>query len=147
MNKMYYYPSAIANIKGGDKAPNLYGQIKFYQKKGYVLVSANIKCLPTTDLGFFGFHIHQGDSCDGIDFSDSKGHFNPDDTTHPEHAGDLPPLLLCNGSAYQTVATNRFSVADIIGKTVIIHSMPDDFNTQPSGNAGEKIACGIIKKP
>jgi Cu-Zn family superoxide dismutase len=44
-----------------------------------------------------------------------------------------------------TVATNRFRVKDIIGRTVIIHNMPDDFTTQPSGNAGMKIACGVIQ--
>ena len=147
MNKAICCPTAIANIKGSDKAPNLIGQVKFYQKNGYVLVSANIKGLPTSTSGFFAFHIHEGESCTGVDFSDTGKHYNPKNTPHPTHAGDLPPLLLCNGGAYQTVATDRFSIADIIGRTVIIHSMPDDFNTEPSGNAGEKIGCGVIKKP
>ena len=58
--------------------------------------------------------------------------------------GDLPPLLSCNGNAYMTVKTDRFKVKDIIGRTVIIHYRADDFRTQPSGDSGEKIACGII---
>jgi Cu-Zn family superoxide dismutase len=54
--------------------------------------------------------------------------------------------MLCKNRAYLSVLTDRFNVSDIIGRTVIIHNMPDDFTSQPSGNAGEKIACGVIKK-
>lgn len=137
---------AIANIQGGEQAPNLCGQVKFYQKESYVLVSANIKGLPPSDSGFFGFHIHEGNNCTGTNFSDTGSHYNPMSLPHPAHAGDLPPLLLCNGGACQTAATDRFCVEDIIGRTVVIHSMPDDFHSQPAGNAGTKIACGVIKK-
>lgn len=65
---------------------------------------------------------------------------------HPYHAGDLPPLFSANGNAVLEVLTDRFNIHQIIGKTIIIHRNPDDFTTQPSGNAGEKIACGVIKK-
>lgn len=64
---------------------------------------------------------------------------------HPKHAGDLPPLLACQGSAYLSVKTDRFCVEDILGRTVVIHSDPDDFHSQPAGNAGKKIACGVIR--
>ena len=50
-----------------------------------------------------------------------------------------------NGFAYMKVLTDKFKIEDIIGKTVIIHDMPDAFKTQPSGNSGKKIACGIIE--
>ncbi len=60
--------------------------------------------------------------------------------------GDLPPLIENNGYAYMSVLLNKFSINEIIGKTVIIHDMPDDFTTQPSGNSGTKIACGVIQK-
>ena len=144
MYKTNCCPFATANIKGGNITPNLSGQVKFYQKRGYVLVSAEIEGLPKTDSGFFGFHIHEGESCEGEDFSKSGSHYNPQNAPHPAHAGDMPPLISCNGSAYMTFATDRFKVSDIIGKTVIIHNRPDDFNSQPSGNAGTKIACGVI---
>lgn len=144
MNQSIIFPKAIANIRGGNNAHNLFGQVKFYQKKNYVLVSANIQGLPETDTGFFGFHIHEGNRCQGEMFSDTGGHYNPEQLPHPEHAGDLPPLLRCNGGAILTVATNRFKICDIIGKTVVIHNMPDDFTSQPAGNAGTKIACGVI---
>lgn len=137
-------PDAIAYIKGGKQATALCGKVEFYQKKSCVLISINIKGLPSASGGFFGFHIHEGQSCSGSNFSDTGNHYNPTEAPHPSHSGDLPPLILCNGGACQTVATDRFKVRDIIGRTVVIHSMPDDFNSQPSGNAGTKIACGVI---
>ena len=72
-------------------------------------------------------------------------HYNPKDCPHPYHAGDMPPLFGNNGEAFMAFMTDRFTVEEIIGKTVIIHSNPDDFTTQPGGNSGEKIACGKIK--
>lgn len=144
MNHIPMCPHAIANIKGNSQFPNLCGQIKFYQMKNHVLISASIKGLPESKTGFFGFHIHEGSCCTGENFSDTGNHYNPTDAPHPSHADDLPPLMLCNAGACQTVATDRFRLADIIGRTVVIHSMPDDFHTQPAGNAGTKIACGII---
>lgn len=137
--------SAIAVILGSDTYPKLCGKVRFYQLQNCVLVEAIVKGLPTTDTGFFGFHIHEGLDCTGADFSDTMGHYNPTDTPHPLHAGDLPPLMYCSGHAYMAVATNRFSVRDILGRTVVLHSMADDFHTQPAGNAGTKIACGVIR--
>lgn len=96
--------------------------------------------------GFYAFHIHEGLDCGGDQFADSRGHYDPFGTGHPFHAGDLPPLLSSNGRAFLSVITGRFRIPDIIGKTVIIHSAPDDFHTQPSGNAGTKIACGVIRR-
>lgn len=140
-------PYAAAQIRGGMDAPQLSGCIQFYQENGCVLIVAKISGLPKeSETGFFGFHIHQGDNCTGTDFSGTGSHYNPLDQAHPKHAGDLPSLLECQGNAYLSVRTNRFSVADIIGRTVVIHSGPDDFHSQPAGNAGKKIACGVIRK-
>lgn len=137
----------MAKIRGGVEVPKLSGCIRFYQQKGCVLIVAEIFGLPReNETGFFGFHIHQGESCSGTDFSETGSHYNPVDQVHPKHAGDLPPLMCCRGNAYLTVKTDRFTVHDIIGKTVVIHSDPDDFHTQPAGNAGRKIACGVICK-
>ena len=95
----------------------------------------------------FAFHIHAGESCTGNSedpFANALTHYNPNDCSHPFHVGDLPPLFGNNGYAFLAFITNRFSVKEIIGKTIIVHSSFDDFSTQPSGNAGEKIACGQI---
>ena len=140
-------PDAVAQIRGGVEVPKLSGCIRFYQQKGCVLIVVEIFRLPReNETGFFGFHIHQGESCSGTDFSETGSHYNPADQVHPKHAGDLPPLMCCRGNAYLAVKTDRFTVHDIIGKTVVIHSNPDDFHTQPAGNAGKKIACGVICK-
>ena len=141
------YPDAVAQIQGGMEAPQLSGCVHFYQQNRCVLIVAEIFGLPReSETGFFGFHIHQGGSCSGTDFSETGSHYNPVDQIHPKHAGDLPPLMCCRGNAYLAVKTDRFTVRDIIGKSVVIHSDPDDFHTQPAGNAGKKIACGVICK-
>lgn len=139
-------PTAKAIIKGNDAHPEIHGEVLFYQRKCAVLVAISVSGLPQNDSGFYGFHIHQGDNCQGKDFPNTGGHYNPDNKPHPKHTGDLPPLLSCSGNAYMEVQTNRFGICDIIGRTVIIHGDADDFRTQPSGNSGEKIACGVIRK-
>lgn len=139
-------PTARAIIKGNSEYPEIRGEVLFYQLKRSVLVSAKISGLPKNSSGFHGFHIHEGKSCEGENFPSTGGHYNPADKPHPSHAGDLPPLLSFGGEAYMQVKTNRFNVGEIIGRTVIIHSGSDDFRTQPSGDSGEKIACGVIKK-
>ena len=90
-----------------------------------------------------------GTSCTGNsedEFANAKAHYNPTKCPHPYHSGDLPPLIENNGDCYMCVLINKFKIKDIIGKVVIIHDMPDDFTTQPSGNSGKKIACGKIEK-
>ena len=65
-----------------------------------------------------------GTSCTGTsddEFADSKSHYNPNNCPHPYHAGDLPPLIECNGYAYMSVLLDRFELNDIIGKVLIIH--------------------------
>lgn len=142
---------AVAYVEGRDGA--LHGRVTFLQKIQGVLVTAEIYGLPVQNqecgTGVFGFHIHEGGSCSGTKndpYSASKGHYNPKNCPHPYHAGDLPPLFSDNGYAYLSFVTGRFHVNEIIGKTVIIHDSPDDFTTQPSGNSGQKIACGVIER-
>lgn len=144
--------TATAKISGSDKYKNIDGKVVFEQTNNGVLVTARIYGLPHSEdkckNGVFGFHIHEGGSCSGNEndpFSDAMSHYNPQKCPHPYHAGDLPPLFENNKMSYLSFLTDRFTVDEIIGKTVIIHSNPDDFTTQPSGNAGEKIACGVIQ--
>ena len=147
MQNCFPHPDAVACMKGGPDAPDLSGQVRFYQERGRVLVAADIDRLPQgNDSGFFALHIHQGGDCGGEGFADTKGHYNPDQEPHPQHAGDLPPLLLCQGGAFLAVRTDRFRVRDILGRTVVIHSRSDDLHSQPAGNVGPKIACGVIHK-
>lgn len=145
MQRIPNIPDAEARVKGGEQAPGLCGSVRFYQRCDGVLVEAEVTGLPCDNpAGFFALHIHEGGDCCGQSFSNTGGHYNPNGCPHPTHAGDLPPLLSSNGKAYLAVLTNRFCVKDVIGRTVVIHGGPDDFHTQPAGNAGTKIACGVI---
>ena len=143
---------AKANIKGGKKYPKINGVVTFREVKNGVLVTAKVNGLPQSSDSctgrFFGFHIHEGSSCSETisnEFANAKTHLNPTNCPHPFHMGDLPPLIENNGYAHMTVLINKFKIKDILGKVVIIHDSPDDFTTQPSGNSGSKIACGIIE--
>lgn len=142
---------AAAFISGSEKHNAIRGRVLFYGMRDGVLVRAEISGLPVADgeckNPIFALHIHSGTECAGNQtdaFAKANGHYNPNNCPHPYHAGDLPPLFAANGRAILIFLTDRFTVREILGKTIIIHSRPDDFTTQPAGNAGEKIACGII---
>lgn len=143
-------PDAAAVMTGSPKYPRLQGTVSFYQTPFGVLVTAAVRHLPIS-FGkcvhpVFALHIHEGANCMGTPaFQDAGGHFNPNGCEHPAHAGDLPPLFADRtGFAWMGVLTDRFRVEDVMGRTVIIHSGVDDFTSQPAGNAGERIACGMI---
>ena len=145
-------PQAIATVRGSSAHPKIRGTVRFYQLPQGVLVSAEVDGLPehggACGSSIFGFHIHSGSACSGNaedPFANALAHYNPSECPHPAHAGDLPPLFGNRGYAFSLFLTDRFSVREIIGRTVIIHSDPDDFTTQPSGNAGKKIACGVVQ--
>ena len=143
---------AAARIAGSEGFSDISGTVRFYQTNEGVIIWAEIRGLPRGESpshgGIFGFHIHEGTDCGGNmsdPFADVMSHYNPDGGEHPCHAGDLPPLFGNDGRALSVFLTDRFSVQEIIGRTVIIHDHPDDFTTQPSGNSGTKIACGVIR--
>ena len=144
-------PEAIAQIRGSEQYPDIEGTVAFYSDSEGVLVLTAVTGLPLPpeECGntVHGMHIHEGGSCTGNEndpFADAGTHFNPGECPHPEHAGDLPPLFANSGSAWNAVLLSRFSIDEVIGKTVIIHEKYDDFETQPSGDSGAKIACGVI---
>lgn len=142
---------AYAKIKGGKEYPDISGEVYFDTDEKGVIVTATVSGLPRKNplcAGIFAFHIHAGNACTGDsenEFKNAGGHYNPSNLRHPCHAGDLPPLFSNDGSAYMQVLTDRFGINEIIGKTVIIHMDVDDFTSQPSGNAGKMIACGVIE--
>ncbi len=136
---------AISRIRGSALAPKLQGTVRFLPCFGGVKIVAEICGLPQSETGFFALHIHEKGSCEGAGFPNTGGHYNPEAQPHPQHAGDLPPLLRRqDGSAWLAVATDRFSIRDVIGRSVVIHQGRDDFTTQPSGAPGEKLGCGTI---
>jgi len=103
-----------------------------------------------------GFHIHEAGDCSSGDGMSAKGHFNPHGKPHGDpksaerHAGDLPSLKAAkNGRAKIDVTVDAISIGsgagNIVGRGLIIHADPDDYKTQPTGNAGARLACGVIK--
>ena len=141
-------PDAVAFLNGGEKYKEIRGQVFFYELSDSVIVRAEVSGLPEENGTCQDPIIHEGTQCSGTSedpFANAGMHYNPDHCQHPYHAGDMPPLFSVDGSAVLLFLTNRFSVREIIGRTVIIHAKSDNFMTQPSGNSGEKIACGVIR--
>ena len=147
-------PQAVAWVRGDAAHPALSGMIKFY-KTPYqgVLIEAEVFGLPDkgrpSQSNYYGFHIHENGNCSGTaasPFANAGSHYNPSKAPHPLHAGDFPPLLSNQGYAWMSFYDKRFSLQDILGRSVIIHNQPDDFTTQPSGNSGTMIGCGVIMK-
>ncbi len=142
-------PSACAQITGNATNPGLHGMVYFYSvPQGGMLVEAEVFGLPKQNVqnsSFYGMHIHENGNC-SLPFEKTGNHYNPGNQPHPDHAGDLPPLLSNSSYAYSAFYTERFDADDIIGRSVVIHLHPDDFVTQPSGNSGTKIGCGVIFK-
>ncbi len=148
---------AVAHIAGGPLDPNIRGTAVFTQVPGGTEVSVEVNGLPTyrpamdgnPQIGPHGFHIHQNGTCAVGDsaepFSSAGEHWNPTNQPHGNHAGDFPVLFSNNGYSRMTFFTNKFNVAQIIGKSVIIHESPDDYRTQPSGASGRRLACGVIR--
>lgn len=161
-------PDAAALITGNTDYPSLTGTVSFYQSPyAGLLIQTEVWGLPVvtseqisdingetvSDTGnepvsdgsfFFAMHIHEYGDCTPP-FDKTGMHYNPGNSPHPQHAGDLVPLLGNHGYAWCVFYDERFSIPEIIGKSVIIHRSPDDFHTQPAGNAGEKIGCGTIE--
>jgi len=146
-------PSAVADL-AATKGNNTTGTVSFTPKGGKVLVQAKVSGLPP---GSHGFHLHEKGDCSSGDGMSTGGHFNPHGKPHAHpstpdrHAGDLPMLEAdAYGNATLVAELDVIAVgggaADVIGKGLIVHKDPDDFRTQPTGNAGARIACGVVRK-
>lgn len=141
-------PDAIAVLRGNEKDSDLSGIVKFFAlPESGILIAVEISDLPDGENEdtptFFAFHIHETGDCSD-NFSNTGNHYNPDNVPHPEHAGDLPPLLSNDGYVWMVIYDSFLTLPMILNRSVIVHSAPDDFRTQPSGNSGTKIACGVI---
>lgn len=144
-------PDAIATVRGTAAYSAITGIVRFFAlPEAGLLIAAEITDLP--DQGdedtpsFFAFHIHENGDC-SENLENTGNHYNPEHVPHPQHAGDLPPLLSNDGYVWNVFYDSYLTIPMILNRSVIIHSAPDDFKTQPSGNSGAKIACGIIRKP
>lgn len=156
--RMGHRPQAFAQLMGSRDYPNVKGLVLFSPVPGGTMVEVSVQGLPPyaparegkAPIGPFGFHLHDGDSCqprDGAEpFSAAKGHYNPDNQPHGNHAGDFPVLFSNGGKAQMSFFTDRFRPGQIVDKTVMIHLHPDDYRTQPAGDSGTRIACGVVRR-
>lgn len=102
-----------------------------------------------------GFHVHEKGDCSALDASSAGAHYNPSGAAHgnpaasPHHAGDIPNVQAdASGRARVDAHVAGVSLGgadDILGRSLIVHADPDDYASQPSGNSGARIACGVIK--
>lgn len=143
-------PIAIAYVQATE-GNTANGSVNFFNDKENTLrIVAKIKGLTP---GLHGFHVHENGDC-----SDPKGmsagpHFDPDHQPHghyqhgPHHAGDLPNLK-ANQKGYATliyrIKGTNLADSGFLGKSIIIHAGEDDYHSQPAGNSGARVGCGII---
>jgi len=143
-----YVVASLKPTRGNTAA----GTVFFSQEGGDVVMRGRITGLVPNQE--HGFHVHEKGDCSSDDAMSAGGHLNPDGKRHgppsgEHHAGDVPSIKAdANG-----VATVRTRVAgtllgsgagDIAGKALVVHASPDDYTTQPTGNSGARIACGVI---
>jgi Cu-Zn family superoxide dismutase len=147
--------SATADLKNA--TGQSVGVATLTELSGTVRIVVDVKGLPP---GPKALHIHAVGKCEGPQFTSAGGHFNPGKKEHgllnPQgpHAGDLPNMtIMADGSGRMETATDRVSLGvgptallDDDGSAIVIHAAPDDFKTDPTGNSGSRIACGVIVK-
>jgi len=136
------------------KGNKTFGEATFEELEGKIHVVVYVQGLKPGQE--HGLHIHEAGDCSSGDGMSTKGHFNPFGKAHahagtPErHAGDMPSLKAgkdgrAKVDAMLDVITIAAGPGSIIGRGLIVHADPDDYKTQPTGNAGARIACGVIK--
>ena len=130
------------------------GSIYFTVVDGGIRATGEVSGLP---LGTeHGFHVHEKGDCSAPDATSAGGHFNPGTTDHgrvghgAHHGGDSDNIVANDqgvaivDTLLQGVTLGDGAVTDIVGKGVIVHADADDYTTQPTGNAGKRLACGVV---
>jgi superoxide dismutase, Cu-Zn family len=149
-------PTISENIAAAQlTGPNgVSGVVTFTQDAGGVHVVARVDHAPA---GTHGIHLHAGSACEG-DFKSAGDHFNPTNVKHgapdaaEHHAGDFGNIEVAkDGTGNLDISTAMLSIGDggvndVLGKAVILHGGKDDMTTQPSGNSGARIACGVVQR-
>jgi len=148
-------PSAVAHL--ADANGKVVGQSVLLQKGGSVRILLDVINLPA---GSHGVHIHDVGQCDPPSFDSAGAHFNPTKAAHGSanprgpHAGDLPNIVvdatgrghLETTASHVTLEKGSHSLFDANGSSLVIHASPDDLRTDPAGDSGARIACGVINR-
>jgi superoxide dismutase, Cu-Zn family len=143
---------AVAVLKSADGA-GVAGTIGFAAVEGGVRVSGRVTGLTP---GSHGFHVHEKGDCSAADFTSAGGHFNPSGDPHAgptdakRHAGDMGNIEADKDGVaeinYLDAKLSFEGAESLVGRGVIVHAKPDDLKTQPTGNAGGRVACGVIEE-
>lgn len=149
------FPFVTVNLMDGNGKP--VGTVELTEEEDALRVMVDAKDLPE---GLHGFHFHEKGVCEVPDFESAGGHFNPTEASHGldheggPHAGDLPNLEVGpDGTAKEEFFVENLTLLDGEenslfhegGTAVVIHAEADDGKTQPSGNSGDRIACGVVE--
>ncbi|MDQ5898178.1 MAG: superoxide dismutase, Cu-Zn family [Pseudomonadota bacterium] len=148
---MHKGPMAMAKLEP-TRGNAVSGMVMFHEQGGHVMAHARLSGLkPGAE---HGFHVHEKGDCSSGDGMSTGGHFNPTAQPHgpqdaAHHAGDLPALKAdAEGKVDVKLHLSGVTLSDgptsLIGKGLIVHAGPDDYRTQPTGNSGARIACGVI---
>lgn len=136
---------AVLSSASGSKVT---GTVTFTKSGDGVQVVANVTGLSP---GNHGFHVHEFGDCSAADAASAGGHFNPTKDPHAghdadkRHMGDLGNIEAdASGKARLEITDKKMKLDSIIGKAVIVHEKADDLKTQPTGDAGGRVACGVI---
>lgn len=147
-------PRATAQLQP-TRGNNVTGNVTFTQNGDKVVVAAKVSGLKPNQE--HGFHVHEKGDCSSGDGMSAAGHFNPKGSPHghhstlARHAGDMPNLKAdAYGNASMTAELDIITVSEgptsVVGRGLIVHAQPDDYKSQPVGNAGARMACAVIQK-
>ena len=145
-------PKATATLEPRSGS-SVNGTVSFQAVGQKVRVEASVTGLTP---GEHGFHVHEAGDCSAADATSAKGHFNPATKAHghhggaERHAGDMPNLVAdSSGKATLSAELDMLSLTEgpsgILKRSVVIHADPDDYKSQPAGNSGKRVACGVIR--
>jgi Cu-Zn family superoxide dismutase len=155
MSNMIAKKQSATAVLAATKGNSVTGTVNFTQKGDVVLVEAKVTGLKPN--GSHGFHIHEKGNCSAPDAMSAGGHFNPSTSQHggpsgtSRHGGDLGNLKAdAGGFAQLSIEVAGISLGtdanSVIGRSVVVHAGPDDLKSQPAGNSGARVACGLISK-
>lgn len=145
-------PAAVAHVAGASGSL-VSGSLALVPLHGGVRITGDLGGLTP---GSHGFHIHQTGDCSAADAASAGGHFNPTGSAHgragttAHHAGDIDNIVAdASGVAHVDVQLRGVSLGgnaatDIIGRALVVHAAPDDYQSQPAGNSGTRVGCGVI---
>ena len=146
-------PTAVAKLEA-TRGNSTSGTVTFEQHGDQVMAKAKIEGLKPGQE--HGFHIHEKGDCSSGDGMSTGGHFNPGGKPHgpqsgEHHAGDMPALKAdAAGNVDTSFSVKGLTIGsganDIVGHGLIVHAAPDDYTTQPTGNAGARMACAVIAR-